>query len=185
MCVHAHAHVFSLLNVLDVSMCQDLCLIHSFHGWPAGLPFNRLPFCPCDGGTRGLTGEFVSRSFWGAISQKHGLAFIMPCCPRGDGKLFLCPNLGLLSFPGVGKKLTRHWSLQNVSPDSAKTLRMWNSYWAERRVRGLLNPTFYFSVLAVIPKAGQSCPLGTIWKCVAGGLEGVGCHGDGRALPAF
>lgn len=57
------ADVFNHLHVLDVSMCQDLRLIHSLHGEPAGLPFNGLPVCPCDGGIGGLTAEFVSRSF--------------------------------------------------------------------------------------------------------------------------
>ena len=93
--VCARANVFNHLNVLDALMCQDLRLIHSMDSLLVA--FSHLPFCPCDGGTRELTGEFLS-FFLGSELLETWHYFHHGMLSHRDGKLFLCLKLGLLSW---------------------------------------------------------------------------------------
>lgn len=117
------ALVLNHLHVLDVSVCPDLRLIHSFCGEPAGLPFPSLAFLSLWWWYHSLTGGFSSR-FWGASSWKHGITFVMICCPREKVSCFFAWDWDFFPFRELWKRL--YWGLQNVSPDSAETTSPWN-----------------------------------------------------------
>ena len=99
-------------------------------------------------------------------------------CLRGGCKLFLCLRWGLLSFPGVVRKLLRLWGfwaldLAQQKPwwCGTKLFGPWGQQKGKSEICSAQSSTSPSP--AVIPNPGQCFPQGTVWKRAVGGLEGT------------